>query len=297
MTPAVAAVIVNYNSGSELHNAIQSVLENGRGDTEIVVVDNASRDGSERAALAFGPAVRLVRNAENVGFGRGVNLAIAACAAPRVLILNPDCQLMAGTLPRLVAALDADAGCAIVAPRVLDPDGSSQGNARSDPDMLTGLFGRTAALRRTRAGRVLGRRDVVDDDGGADVDWVSGACMLARRDALAAVGGFDERYFMYWEDADLCRRLRTRGYRIRYVPAVSAVHRVGQSSRTARDASIRAFHESAYRYYSTHVAPGRFNPKRWLARALLAARCRWKLRTASADAAQESRSSPTRSAT
>jgi GT2 family glycosyltransferase len=92
------------------------------------------------------------------------------------------------------------------------------------------------------------------------------------------VGGFDERYFLYWEDADLCRRLRAAGHEVRYVPAASAVHRVGHSSRTARAPSVRAFHDSAYLYYSTHVAPGALNPKRLLARALLAVRCWWLLR-------------------
>jgi GT2 family glycosyltransferase len=130
----------------------------------------------------------------------------------------------------------------------------------------------------------VARRNVVTDAAGAGslasvaVDWVSGACMLARRDALEAVGGFDEGYFMYWEDADLCRRLRARGFEVRYAPAAVAVHLVGESSRTARAASIRAFHASAYRYYATHVATGRVNPKRAAARALLAARCAWQLR-------------------
>jgi GT2 family glycosyltransferase len=104
--------------------------------------------------------------------------------------------------------------------------------------------------------------------------------MLVRRSAFESVGGFDERYFLYWEDADLCRRLRARGYRVRYVPGATAVHSVGRSSRSAPAASIRAFHQSAYRYYATHVAPGVLNPKRLLARVLLSARCWWKLRHA-----------------
>ena len=149
--------------------------------------------------------------------------------------------------------------------------------------MLTGLFGRTGVLRRMLPALPQARRNVIVDVQAGDeapsivVDWISGACMLAHREALDAVGGFDERYFMYWEDADLCRRLRARGNHVRYVPAAVAVHRVGQSSRTAREASIRAFHDSAYLYYSTHVAPGAFNPKRLIARLLLAARCRWHL--------------------
>jgi N-acetylglucosaminyl-diphospho-decaprenol L-rhamnosyltransferase len=106
---------------------------------------------------------------------------------------------------------------------------------------------------------------------------LSGACMVAGTDALRAVGGFDEGYFLYWEDADLCRRLRNAGSHIRYAPAATAVHRVGHSSRTAQATSIRAFHVSAYRYYATHVAP-RPGVKRLLARALLAGRRWWLLR-------------------
>jgi GT2 family glycosyltransferase len=282
----VAAVLVNYNSGPELGRALGSIEREAGTSWEGVVVDNASSDGSERAALEF-RSVRLLRNAENVGFGRGINQAIAACSAGRVIVMNPDCQLGPGSLASLTAALDADVRCAIAAPRILNPDGTPQGNARGDPDMLTGLFGRASTLRRALPGLDVSRRNVVTEttsEESVTVDWVSGACLLARRDALAAVGGFDERYFMYWEDADLCRRLRQRGYTVRYVPSASAVHRVGQSSRTAPAASIRAFHESAYLYYSTHVAPGALSPRRWLARGLLTARCWWKLRMRSSTA-------------
>ena len=94
--------------------------------------------------------------------------------------------------------------------------------------------------------------------------------MLARVDALREVGGFDERYFLYWEDADLCRRLRRAGHHVRYVPSATAVHRVGHSSSKVRVPALKAFHASAYLYYATHVAPGAANPKRLLARALLA---------------------------
>jgi N-acetylglucosaminyl-diphospho-decaprenol L-rhamnosyltransferase len=281
MTPAIAAVIVNYNAGDELRMALQSVARAaGRSPWEGVVIDNASTDGSEAIARDFEPHVRLIRNAENVGFARGVNQGIAATRAPGVLIMNPDCRLDAGAIEVLLAELNAHQSCAIVGPRILDPDGSVQGSARGDPDMLTGVFGRTGVLRRLLPWLPVARRNVVaaiDADTQARsvvVDWVSGACMLARREALEAVSGFDERYFMYWEDADLCRRLRAHGFHVRYVPAAIAVHSVGQSSRTAQAASLRAFHASAYLYYATHVAPGALNPKRPVARALLATR-RW----------------------
>ena len=285
MTPDVSVIIVNFNAGDELHGCLTSVagvLE--RRDWEAIVVDNASTDGSVAAARDFGERVRVTVNANNVGFGTAVNQGVAMSRAPVVLLMNPDCRVQAGAVETLEGALRAHPRCAIAGPRILDPDGRIQGSARGDPDMLTGVFGRTSGLRRAFPGLAVSRRNVADEAigsarGGGPVDWVSGACMLARREALVQVGGFDERYFLYWEDADLCRRLRTAGYETRYVPSAVAVHRVGQSSRSARAASIRAFHKSAYLYYATHVAPGSLNPKRWLARLLLAARCRWQLWT------------------
>jgi GT2 family glycosyltransferase len=280
LTPELAAVIVNYNAGPELASALQSIADDmGSRGWEAVVVDNASIDGSSDLASVFAPHARVVRNAVNVGFGRGINQGVAASTAPFILIMNPDCRLEHGALATMRAELEGRQRCAIVGPRVLDPDGSEQGSARGDPDMLTGLFGRTGLLRNLLPSSSVSRRNVVSNGESATVDWVSGACMLVRRAAFDEVGGFDARYFLYWEDADLCRRLRARDHEIRYVPAATAVHRVGHSSKTARAASIKAFHESAYLYYSTHVAPGALNPKRALARMLLAARCWWRLKS------------------
>jgi GT2 family glycosyltransferase len=246
-------------------------------------VDNASTDGSASHVSAFAPRATLVRNPVNVGFGRAVNQAAAASTAPLLLIMNPDCRLVPGSVAALRAVVDAEPSCAVVGPRILDPDGAVQGSARGDPDMLTGLFGRTGRLRGLIPSLQVARRNVVVEDAirsgqrSVVVDWVSGACMLVRREAFSAVGGFDERYFLYWEDADLCRRLRSRGFQVRYVPGATAVHQVGRSSRTSRASSIRAFHDSAYLYYATHVASGTFNPKRLVARAMLSARCGWKM--------------------
>jgi GT2 family glycosyltransferase len=284
-TPEVAAIVVNFNAGEELRAALTSIASELTGRAwQGFVVDNASQDGSAAIAQEFAPAVTLVANRANVGFGRAVNQALARCGAPFVLIMNPDCRLQPGALAALEGELRREPQCAIAGPRILDPDGSVQGSARGDPDMFTGFFGRSTALRRLMPWLPAARRNVVDVTVAAGspslaVDWLSGACVLARREALAAEHGFDERYFLYWEDADLCRRLRTRGYEVRYVPSATAVHRVGLSSRTARAPSVRAFHDSAYLYYATHVAPGALNPKRLIARALLAARCWWLLRT------------------
>ena len=288
--PQVAAIVVNYNAGDELRLALRSIAAECDGiEWEAVVVDNASTDGSASAVAALSPGASLISNVANVGFGRAVNQAVAASSAPLLLLVNPDCQLRPGALAALRAVIDTEPSCAIVGPKILDPDGRIQGSARGDPDMLTGLFGRTGELRMRLPLSSAARRNVVVDEAiasGADsvrVDWVSGACMLIRRAALEAVGGFDERYFLYWEDADICRRLRQRGHQIRYAPGAVAVHSVGRSSRSAPRSSIRAFHSSAYRYYATHVATSALDPRRPIARAILTLRCWLKLRTSNTE--------------
>src|SRR5262249_25314351 len=247
-------IVINFNSGPHLEHCLGSIRANAPR-SRVIVVDNASTDASERAA-SFAPQVRMVQNTVNVGFARAVNQALALSDEPYVLLLNPDCVLETGALEGLVGELDAHAECAIAGPRILDVDGGIQGSVRGDPNLFTGLFGRSSLLTRLFPSSGLARRNVrppVSDES-LEVDWVSGPCMLCRRAALDEVQGFDERYFLYWEDADLCRRLRAKGFTIRHVPVSRVRHAVGQSSRTARRLAIQAFHRSAYVYYATHVA-------------------------------------------
>ena len=270
---------MNFNAGDALAATLAS-LPAGLNDLnwDAVVVDNVSKDGSERAAETAGARVRLLRMPDNVGFARGINAGLKATTAPLVLILNPDCSLEPGAGRQLIAELEKWSDCAIVGPRILDPDGTLQESARGDPRLLTGIFGRTGLLSRVFPSLQIVRRNLVSHDAvrsGAPstiVDWVSGACMLARRTALDQVGGFDGRYFLYWEDADLCLRLRHANWQIRYVPSAIVRHHVGQSSRNAPRLANREFHRSAYRYYVTHVVPQPWHPGRPIAWALLSAR-------------------------
>lgn len=275
----VSVVIVNFNAGASLATTLASLPAGLAGfEWDAIVVDNASRDGSEQAAERAGPRVRLLRQPTNVGFAAGVNAGVAATEAPLALILNPDCSLDPGAVGLLADELARWNECAVVGPRILDPDGALQESARGDPNLLTGVFGRTGALSRLLPGVSVVRKNLVSQDAvssgapSAVVDWVSGACMLARRTALAAINGFDERYFLYWEDADLCRRLRDKGWQTRYVPGATVRHHVGQSSRSAPELANREFHRSAYRYYVTHVVPQPWHPGRVVAWALLSSR-------------------------
>lgn len=261
MTFDGAVVIVSYNSGASLRRCLASIEEHAPL-AKVVVVDNASTDGCTDHVSSGDGRVRLLVNTSNVGFARAVNQGIAASSGELVLVLNPDAYLLPGAVDTLAAELAKEPACAIVGPQILNEDGSVQGSARGDPSVFTGLFGRTTLLTRLLPNTRLARHNVRSgDERGTEgrsfaVDWVSGACMLARRDALASVGGFDEGYFLYWEDADLCRRLRSAGRSIRYAPAARVGHTVGVSSRSAGVLAITAFHQSAYRYYATHVASG-----------------------------------------
>ena len=280
---AYSVVIVNFNAERHLRRALKSVSDDLRNLTwDAVVVENGPSDRSETLVSSVGNA-RLHRNARNLGYAKAVNQGLALTEGPLVLVMNPDCYLLPGALLAMTQAMAAHPDCAVVGPCVLNPDGTIQGSARGDPDMMTGLFGRSTLLTRTfpktRSARANVRAEalITSRESAPEVDWVSGACMLVRRDAVERVGGFDERYFLYWEDADFCRRLREAGYSIRYVSAARAIHYVGVSSRTVGSLAIRAFHRSAYTYYSRHVVRSEWHPGRGLAWLLLKARCQWKL--------------------
>ncbi len=289
MPADITVIIVNYNSGPHLAECLTSLDAGLAGfNWEGVVVDNASTDDSEKAAdqgqsESASGHVRLVRLPNNTGFAAGANLGVRTSASDRLLFINPDCVVAPGLLDPLLSELDTCPRAAAVAPCVINEDGSPQGNARGDPTMMTGLFGRSTLLSRLFPSAPWARRNVrrsrtlPEGQRAASVDWVSGSCVLVRREAFTEIGGFDERYFLYWEDADLCRRLRNAGWSIRFRPDARVVHVGARSSRTVKPLAIRAFHRSAYLYYATHVAPSRWSLGRWLAAGLLFARCRIKL--------------------
>jgi N-acetylglucosaminyl-diphospho-decaprenol L-rhamnosyltransferase len=276
--PRTAVIIVNYNSSAEARRAAESAAADLAGtDFEVLVVDNASSD-DPAAALGALPHTRLIANPRNVGFGAAVNQAARLTDAALLWLLNPDCVVEPGACATLRRALDRHPDCAIAAPQLLNTDGTTQASARGEPDAWTGLFGRHSLLTKffpssAAARRNLPAADIVSSGvESAVVDWVMGAAMLVRRERFDDVGGFDERYFMYWEDADLCRRLRDRGWSTRYVPAARIAHVGGVSAGRAGARAVWAFHQSAYRYYATHVVTSAWHPLRWLARVGLTVR-------------------------
>ena len=249
-TPAWAAVVVNYQSGPLLTTCVRSVLADASaGPPEVVVVDNLSSDGSVAQLAAASPDVPVLEPGANLGYARAANLGIAATRAPVVAVLNPDTELGRGTAAAMLAAFERDTGLAAAGPQIRNLDGTCYPSARRAPSVGVAvghaLFGGIAPRNRfTRAYRELD----ADPDRSRAVDWVSGAALWLRRTALDRVGGWDERYFLFFEDVDLCRALEADGWRIVYEPAARVVHLVGASRAGRRYRSIYEHHLGAYRY-------------------------------------------------
>jgi GT2 family glycosyltransferase len=284
MTPDVAVIVVNFNTGDETIACVASALHDlGAVTSQVFVVDNASTDGSARL-LGADTAITLIVNDTNRGFGAAINQAAKTTQAPLLWILNPDCRVLPGAYRALLDTLERHSECAIAAPQLLNADGSVQASARGEPDAWTGLFGRHGLLTKFFPSSTAARRNlpaaelVASGVDSAEVPWVMGAAMLVRREPFDRVGRFDERYFLYWEDADLCRRLRLAGCTTRYVPRARVRHPGGTSAKTASRLAIAAFHRSAYRYYSTHVVRSPWHPLRLFARVALSLRARWRMR-------------------
>jgi GT2 family glycosyltransferase len=187
----------------------------------------------------------------NPGFGAGVNRAAKASSGKYLLLLNPDC-VVEGSIGRLVAYLDHHADVGAVGPFIKESDGSVQASARCFPNVTTWFAGRSSWLTRAFPNNPWTRRNLIFQGDATEpilVDWVSGACMMIRREAFLSVGGFDERFFLYWEDADFCFRLKRAGWSTVYNPEVAVTHLTGRSSVTAQTPSLIAFHRSAYRYF------------------------------------------------
>jgi GT2 family glycosyltransferase len=284
MTPTVAVIIVNYNTTAELVPCLQAVAADLAGvEWTAVVVDNASPDGGPDASTGLPPEVTIVRNGVNRGFGAAINQAARGVTSPLIWLLNPDCRVVPGAFAALSAEVARQPRCAVAAPQLLNADGSTQESARGEPDALTGLFGRHGLMARLFPDSTMTRQnlragDLTRNGASADIDWAMGASLLIRRTVFEEVGGFDERFFLYWEDADLCRRMRDRGYTVRYVPSARVTHTGEGSSRSARRFATIQFHKSAYLYYATHVMPSRWHPGRWFAWLALRLRAWWRSR-------------------
>lgn len=255
--PDLSVLIVNWNVRDLLRDCLRSI-DAGRGNLllEVIVVDSASADGSADMVAAEFPWVVLVRCDENVGFPRGNNLALARARGDAFLLLNPDTVVVGDALTTLLAYLNTQPDVGVVGPQLRNADGTVQSSRRRFPTRLTGFFESTW-LQGVVPG-ILRRYYALDlpDDAPADVDWLTGACLLVPRAAYEEVGGLDEGYFMYSEELDWCRRIKATGRRVVYYPAAQVIHHSGQSSDQAVTARHVNFQRSKLRYYRKYHGRG-----------------------------------------
>ena len=242
--------MVTYESGGLLERCVRSIAaDTSAGEPEIVVVDNGSKDGSVAVVRAEHPDVTVITPGRNLGYAGAANAGTAATSSPIVAVCNADLEVLPGTAAAMVARLDGEADLAAVGPLVLEPDGSRYPSARRVPSVGDAVG--HGVLGAVRPGNRFTRRyrELDEDPGRArDVDWVSGAAIWLRRRALDAVGGWDDGYFMYVEDVDLCWRLRGAGWRVAYEPSGRVVHVQGASTARHPYRMIVAHHRSLLRF-------------------------------------------------
>jgi N-acetylglucosaminyl-diphospho-decaprenol L-rhamnosyltransferase len=271
--PELSVVVVNHNAGPFLERCLDSVAaSSGEISMEVVVVDNASRDGSARIA-AERPDVRVIENRTNLGFAAAANIGIRATEGPYILLLNPDAEIASGTLAGFVKVADEHPDSGAIGPLVRNADGTIQPSARRIPGTFEALMhaflGQVAPGNRWTQAYIIAGWDRSSE---RKVEWVSGSAMLLRRSALHRVGVFDEGYFMYVEDVDLCTRLRRAGWTVLFSPELEVTHEVGVSARGQSRRMAREHSRSIYRYFTKHRAGGAAGLLKPFVRAALALR-------------------------
>ena len=254
----LAVVVVNHNAGDFLPLCISTIhAAAGDLDLDVVLVDNASTDGSTELVARAHPSLRVFENRVNRGFAAAANQGVRATTAPFVLLLNPDAEITGGSLASLVKVAADRPRAAVVGPLVRNSDGSLQASARKVPGLLESLghafLGPFVPNNRFSRAYTMAEWDRSSE---REVEWVSGCAMLVRREAFDAVGGFDEGYFMYVEDVDICTRLRKVGWSVLFCPELEVVHETGVSARKQSRRLAFEHSRSIYRYFAKHRARG-----------------------------------------
>lgn len=255
--PQVAVVTVSYNTRKLLLQCLGSVVEAAQdADIELVVVDNASDDGSYEAVRDAYPQAIAIRNPKNIGFGAACNQGIASTSAAYILVLNSDARLTAQAFQSLLNCLKENERCGAAGCKLISASGVEVSNTRNFLTPLNqaletaGINFKSRRLRRSYVPSL--DRTLVD----CSVDWIDGACLMLKREALDEIGLFDEQFFMYSEDEDLCFRLEAGGWLVCYCGAGTVVHHGAASSERDRLDMLRQFYLSQMLFLSKHRSPG-----------------------------------------
>lgn len=239
--PDVSVIVVSFNTRDLLRECLQSLAREAGGvNYETIVVDNASKDGSADMVEREFPEAKLIRSATNLGFAAANNRGFAVAKGRYVVLLNSDAFLQPGALPLAVERMDTDPCIGVGGARLVGRDGLWQPSARMFPSLANDFLTLSGLSAKYPRSHFFGRfdRTWADPNEAAEVDWVPGAFSIIPRDVLESVGYFDESFFLYYEEVDLCRRIKAAGYSVWYWPDVVVLHLGGESSKTVKHLTI-----------------------------------------------------------
>lgn len=250
---SVSIVVVNFNGYDLTRACVSSVLQHAPG-FEVIIVDNHSNDGSVEKLKAEFSSIKIIELPDNFGFGRANNIGTEQARGRYVFFLNNDTVLTEDVPSKLSSELERIADAGAIGPKLVNPDGSFQLSTGLDPSFLN----EWRVRRMQKATRMSGHHDLSKLERRfstrMEVDWLTGAALVVRKEVFQKVGGFDESFFMYFEDADLCRRIRNEGWRVVYDPSVRVTHLRGGSEHTPSMKIAVEYRKGQLRYYKKHCS-------------------------------------------
>lgn len=268
MPSLISVLLVHWNTKDDLRESLEALREHPyiRGTQEVIVADNASEDGAAEMMRELFPEVRLITNATNELYAHGVNQCADVAIGDLLLLLNPDAQVQAGTLDTLVAFLESKPDAAAVAPKLVHEDGKVQSSVRGFPSpvALLGEFLLLARVWKSSRTWAAWRMPWFDYNASGEAPQPMASCFLIRREAWQKVGTMDERFPLYFNDADWCLRAYNAGYRIYYTPDTAAKHGYGGTTKRVRRAAVWESRRAMLRFLGKHYAANTAAPLLWL---------------------------------
>lgn len=257
MSTSVSIIIVHHNTKELLRQCLASLMETTHSvDKQLIVVDNASSDGSSQMLGESFPEVTLLKNKSNIGFSQANNQGVKKAIGPYLLFLNPDTIVCDGAIEGMVRFLESRADVGAVGCKLLNADGSLQRSCGLFPSLRIELFTRTFLNRMFPRNRTFNMHNLASWDYSAvsEVDWATGACLMVRKDVFHSLSGFDENIFMFYEDVDLCLRIWREGWKVLFYPDSVVFHLRGGSWKQNREVPIQSSYVNALYFYRKHYS-------------------------------------------
>ena len=258
----LSIIIVNYSVKDLLRKCLNSIFDFQKDlSFEVLVIDNNSKDQSSRMLKEDFGQVKLLENKRNLGFSSACNQGIRKSRGRYILLLNPDTEFTSGGISKMVEFMGAHPRVGICGPKMIDSQGKVHFSCRSFPSYLTAISSGQSILNRFFPHNPLSRKYLLKDQNQSqkkEVDWVSGSCLLIKREVFEKIGLLDERFFMYVEDVDFCYRAKNAGFSVYYFPNVEIIHHIGESTKKRKLRMQVEHHRSMYHFYRKHHQPNIF---------------------------------------